>query len=514
LPSVHVAAPERSPAVRASSQRAFPQSPTLRLLALTLLALLALLIHGYHPYAEDAGIYVTGIKLRLHPQLYSASTAFIRPYLRLSVFSNATAWLVRTLHMPLDVVLFAMQVGTTWLLLYSCLLLARRCFTRAEAQWGAVLLVTLCLTVPVAGSSLFLMDPYVTSRSLSTPVTLLAVVACLDRRLLRALGYLAVAGLFHPLMGIYAAGFVLLVEASLRRSRLGMGALTVAALLLGAGVQFSHRNAIESPAHHVAVLTRYYYFLPVWHWYEWVGLAAPLVLLALYHRRDGDELGPGLALARASLVLGAIAVLLCLLFARSGSHSHLVATLQPIRCFLLVYYCMFLLLGGLLGEYGLRRAAWRWVALAAALGGLMYGVERATYPSLAQVELPLVEPQNPWTRAFLWVRGHTPQDAVVALDADYIQAEGEDAQGFRAIAERSSLADASKDGGTAAIFPEVAERWMREHTADTGLSQITDAEREQRLAPFGVRWMVLEQPAKTQFSCPYANERVKVCRLP
>ena len=68
------------------------------------------------------------------------------------------------------------------------LLLARRCFARAEAQWGAVLLVTLCLTVPVAGSSLFLMDPYVTSRSISTPVTLLAVVACLDRRLLRALG--------------------------------------------------------------------------------------------------------------------------------------------------------------------------------------------------------------------------------------------------------------------------------------------------------------------------------------
>jgi hypothetical protein len=510
LPSVRVAAPERSSAVRVRSQWALPLHPTLRLLGLTLLALL---VHGYHPYAEDAGIYVTGIKLRLHPQLYAGSTAFIQPYLRLSVFSNVMAWLVRTLHLSLDVVLLAMQVGTTWLLLYSCLLLARRCFVRAEAQWGAVLLVTLCLTVPVAGSSLFLMDPYVTSRSITTPVTLLAVVACLDRRLLRGLVCLVVVGLFHPLMAIYGAGFVLLVDASLRRSWPGVGTLSVGALLLGAGVQFSQRNAVESAAHHVAVLTRYYYFLPVWHWYEWVGLAAPLVLLGLYcGMREAER--EGLALARASIVLGALAVVLCLVFARQGSHSHLVATLQPIRSFLFVYYCLFLLLGGVLGDYGLRRVAWRWVVVTAALGGLMYGVEHATYPSLAQVELPWAQSHNPWTRAFLWVRAHTPEDARVALDADYIQAEGEDAQGFRAIAERSSLADASKDGGTAAIFPAVAERWMREQTADAGLSRITDAEREQRLTPFGVRWVILQQTAETRFACPYANERVKVCRLP
>jgi hypothetical protein len=479
--------------------------------------LLALLVHGYHPYAEDAGIYVAGIKLRLNPQLYPASAGFIQPYLRLSIFSNWAADVVRGLHLPLDVVLFATYLATTWLLLYSCLLLARRCFARAgsEAQWAAVVLVTLCLTVPVAGSSLFLMDPYVTSRSISTPFTLLAISACLDRRLGRTLACLAVVGLFHPLMGIYAAGFLVLLEAVKRRSRAGLGALAAGALLLGAAVQFSQRNALETPAHHVAVLTRYYYFLSVWHWYEWVGLVAPLVLLTVYCRWQAfEERRPGVMLAYASLAIGVISIALCLLFARPENHSHLMATLQPIRSFLFVYYCMFLILGGLLGQYWLKRVAWRWALLACALGGLMYGFARATYPALAQVELPWVETQNPWAEAFLWIRAHTPVDAVVALDADYIQAEGEDAQGFRALAERSSLADFSKDGGSASIFPALAEKWMIEHTADTELSRMSDDERVQRMAPFGVHWLVLRESAATELACPYRNELVKVCRLP
>jgi hypothetical protein len=251
-----------------------------------------------------------------------------------------------------------------------------------------------------------------------------------------------------------------------------------------------------------------------------VGLGAPLALLALYgwwREEDDDPSLPRRAdttLALGSIAIGVIAIALCLLFARPASHSHLMATLQPILSFLFVYYCMFLLLGGLLGQHWLQRVAWRWTLLACALGGLMYSLEHATYPALAQVELPWVESRNPWAEAFLWVRHNTPTDAVVALDADYIQADGENAQGFRAIAERSSLADFSKDGGSASIFPALAEKWMVEHTADTGLSQMSDAERARRLAPFHVSWVILQQPAATRLECPYENERVKVCRLP
>jgi hypothetical protein len=508
------------------------------------LTALALLVHGYHPFAEDGGIYAAGIKLRLNPALYPKSAAFIQPYLHLSLFSNWNAWLVEALHLPLEWVLFAMQVGTTWLLLYSCLLLARRWFPQGEdenagaAQWGAVVLVTLFLSVPVAGSSLFLMDPYVTSRSISTPFTLLAMCACLDRKPGWAVACLGVVSVFHPLMGIDAAGIVLVLWAA-ARERSGwkrwrvLGWVAAATLLLAAAVTASQRNVVETAEHNAAVATRYYYFLTVWHWYEWVGLAAPLLLLGLFCQRrtlsargQRPEQDSGRVLTESAMAMGGIAIAVCLLFARPESRSHLVAMLQPIRAFLLVYYCMFLVLGGWLGQVWLRRAAWRWVALIVAVGGLMFGVQRATYPALAQVQVPWMQRAdssfkpnassnpNSWTGAFLWIKSHTPLDALVAMDADYIQAEGEDAQGFRAIAERSSLADYSKDGGAAAVFPQLAKAWMTEHTAQTGLSRMSDAERKQRLGPLGVHWLVLQKNAVTSLRCPYDNGMLRVCELP
>jgi len=481
---------------------------------LAALTALALLIHGYHPYAEDGGIYVAGVKLRLNPELYRASAGLIRPYLRMSVFSNWNAALVRGLHLPLEVVLLGMQVGTTWLLLYGCLGLARRCFRRVEAQWGAVVLVTLCLTVPVAGSSLFLMDPYLTSRSISTPCSLLAIGACLDRRMMRAGMWMVVAAVFHPLMGIYGAGFVLLLWAVERRSWVGVGVLGAAAFAAGGAIDYARRGVVETASYKAAVLTRYYYFLALWHWYEWVGLAAPLLLAFFYSRWKGFESRRAdVPLAVTCGVMGAVAVGVCVVFAQPGSWSHQVSAIQPIRSFLLIYYCMFLLLGGVLGELWLKRVWWRWAVLGFAVGGTMYGVSRATYPASQHMEMPGESASNEWVKAFLWVKANTPLDAVVALDEDYIQADGEDGQGFRAIAERSGLADYSKDGGAAAAFPEAADEWMREHAATTGLSEMSDAERRMRLNGFGVGWVVLKRGAGTGLDCPYANGLVKVCKM-
>jgi hypothetical protein len=120
---------------------------------------------------------------------------------------------------------------------------------------------------------------------------------------------------------------------------------------------------------------------------------------------------------------------------------------------------------------------------------------------------------NGWNRAFLWIRGNTPQNAIVALDADYIHAPGEDSQGFRALAERDSLADRSKDGGAAAVFPRLADRWMTEQTATTGLNNIDDSERVRRLTPFHVDWIVLNAASPTRMQCPFVDATAKVCRL-
>jgi hypothetical protein len=148
------------------------------------------------------------------------------------------------------------------------------------------------------------------------------------------------------------------------------------------------------------------------------------------------------------------------------------------------------------------------------LSMVMVVVERRTFPGSAHLELPGTALENPWKQAFVWISRNTPDDALFALDAHYITSPGEDAQGFRAIAERSVLPDYSKDGGMVSTRPEITAEWMAGQTAQTGLSAETDAARLAALRPLGVSWVVLDRSAKTGFRCDYANEAVQVCRLP
>ena len=484
-----------------------------RALWLLLVSLGAMAIAGYHPYAEDAGIYVAGIKRAAHPGLYG-SAFFLEPYLHVSVFPHLSAWIFELLHIPIENFLLALQFLTTWLLVFSCWALARHCFVRSEERWAAVLLTATCLSVPVAGSSLFLMDPYLTSRSISTPLSLLALVACLDRKFLRAVLLLMLIGVFHPLMAVYAAFFVLLLWAVQADSLPGVVALVVAGFASVSAVTFSQRNVIESVAYRYAVGSRCYFFLSNWRWYEQFGLLAPVMLLAIYAYRARSERSTDIIrLARTCVIFGVASIAIALSFARESSHSHLVAALQPLRPFLLIYFCMFLIVGGIVGRTLLKRSAWRWVLFfAATVMGLAF-TQKQGYPASPQFELPATVSQNGWTRAFLWIRDNTSVSDRFALDADYIDAPGEDGQGFRAVAERDSLADQSKDGGAAAVFRQLAERWWIEQTATTDLNRIDDAERLRRLAPFHVDWIVLNASATTQLPCPFLDDAVRVCRL-
>jgi hypothetical protein len=142
--------------------------------------------------------------------------------------------------------------------------------------------------------------------------------------------------------------------------------------------------------------------------------------------------------------------------------------------------------------------------------------ERMTFPASARIELTDDDqkPVNAWVQAFEWIRDNTPKNAVFAMDADYITRPGEDAQSFRAIAERSALPDYSKDGGEAAITPSLSEEWSAGQQSQTKLSERNDTERIAALAPKGVEWVVLERSAATGFPCEYTNDAVKVCHLP
>jgi hypothetical protein len=491
------------------------------------LTIFAVLVNGYHPYAEDGGVYLPEIKRLLDPSLYPRGSEFVMGHLRYSLFAPVMAGLVRETHASLGAVLLAVHLASYWMTLFAAWLLAARCYKSRVGRGGAVTLLAVWMTLPIAGTSLMLMDPYVTARSLSTPCALLAVVGAMEflwplfgteygerrwRGLVVCCAALAGACAMHPLMGAYALGSVTVTGVLLAESRAvrvwGAAGLTLTAVAMAGGVQLA--AAPESGAYQRIMLTRDYWFLSEWHWYELIGLAAPLVILAVVGwgwRAEGDGVRRGLART---------AIVVAVLFARTGMAVHAVARMQPLRVFQLVYVVMTLVVGAELAERVLQRRPLRWVAVFALLAGVMVTAERRTFPASRHLELPGMTEVggNAWERAFIWISRSTPKDALLALDAQYITAPGEDAQGFRAIAERSALPDYSKDGGLVTNRPDLADAWAAGQVAQAGLNVEEDARRVARLEPLGVSWVVLERGAVTAFVCEYANEAVKVCRLP
>jgi hypothetical protein len=528
-------------------------------LLVSVLTLFAVAVEGYHPYAEDGGLYMAGVKRLLDPTLYPHGTAFVLEPMRHSLFAPAVAGVVRllrmtpdaSLHRGLPIVLLALHLASIWATLFAAWMLAARCWRGRTARSGAVVLLACWLALPIAGTALLFMDAYATARSLSTPCMVLALAGALDmtarsglraqNAMRRRRGFvlcavsLALAAAMHPLMAAYALGATLMLLAARSPNRTlrrcATAALAASALALAACLQ-----AIAKPesADTIRVaMTRSYWFPAQWRWYEMAGLAAPLLILAIEawvaaarsnaHRNAEGWVTQSMqaedvrrALARMAIAVGATSCVIALLFARAVAATHLIARLQPLRTFHIVYLVMVLLLGARLGERVLRQSAWRWAAAMLLLGGIMLATERSAFPNSNHLELPGIAPRNPWAQAFLWVRDHTPKDALFALDADYINAPGEDAQCFRAIAQRSALPDYSKDGGEASIAPGLTAEWVRGQAAQQGLSApaTTDAERVSELLPLGVSWVVLKAGATTRFDCPYGNAAVKVCRLP
>ena len=504
-----------------------------------ILTLAALLVHGYHPYAEDGGVYMPEIKQLVDPTLYPHGSAFVVGHLRYSLFAPMIAVLARLTHLRVETVLFGAYLVSFWMTLFAAWLLAARCFPGREARCGAMALLAVWITLPVAGTSLMLMDPYVTARSFSTPCALLALVGALDfilhrdnrgesrdtklRGLTLCFVSLTIAVAMHPLMGAYAVGSVLLLFTIMspdRRIRV-RGTIAIAGTALAVGAELVLSAPRENAIYRQVAMTRYYWFLGRWRWYELVGIIAPLLILALAASRRRREYAARTGLARTALAAGVMAVAVSALLARPEMQSHAVARLQPLRIFQLVYIVMILVLGAALAEFVLKREPWRWAATFSLLAAVMLAAERMTFPDSQHIEWPRESlrgestgQNNPWEQAFFWIAAKTPKDAMFALDAHYITTPGEDAQSFRAIAERTALPDFSKDGGVVTNKPELAAAWLRGQQAQQNLSRQTDAQRILFLKPLGVTWVVLARRTATRFACEYENESLKVCRLP
>jgi len=466
----------------------------------------AFFVHGYHPAAEDAAIYVPGIKKLLHPALYPFNDEFFAAHASRTLFPRLIATSVKLTHLPFDYALLSWHLLSIFLFLLACWRIATHCFPDITARWGAVLLVAATLTVPVAGTALFLLDPYLNPRSLSAPAILFALANVLESQYLSAALWLVVTALIHPLMVVFGVAYFL----ALLLPRVRPIALAVSPLALFVpGLQpanEAYRESLDIPAHS-------FFFLARWQWYEWVGILAPLALLAGYRRIARKRDWRCLESLTSALIVYGLAFFVAALVITVPKSMAAWVFLQPMRSLHLLYILFFLFTGGMLGEFVLRRHVWRWLVLFLPLCAAMYFVQRQTFPASPHVEWPGVVPENYWLQAFDWIRENTLQDAYFALDPDHMNSQGEDEHGFRALAERSMLSDRVKDSGAVTMFPRLADGWRRQVQAQLGWKNFQSADFERLHQEFGVTWFVVSKAAGAGLTCVYENAMLKVCRL-
>jgi hypothetical protein len=499
-----------------------------RFLLIFLFTLLGFAVMGYHPGLEDDGIYLTAVKADVNPALYPHNSEFFRLQMQATMFDSAMAGFVRATGIPVAWSELMGQLIWIFTILWACHSIARRLFTAAQAQWSAVAMVAAMLTLHVAGTALFLVDQHLHPRTVATALILLAAAKILEGKRRPAILLLALAGLMHPLMAAMGISFCLFLALALNERVNGwvehLRPVKAAELELAGRAGIGSRIAAVAPLSWVfaagnpgwreAVKPHNCYFIYTWPWYEWLGAIAPLVLFWVLWRwagRRGDKLLARFALAVFAYGIFQQAVAMALLPPVGWLR---VTPLQPMRYLHLVYFAMALAGGGLLGQFVLKKTAWRWVVYLAVLNSGMLLSQEAQLPASRHLELPGLTPRNQWLQAFDWIRLNTPENAYFALDPYYLDEPGEDYHGFRALAERSSLADEVKDAAVVTQIPPLGAEWLQQVQAQHGWAGFRIDDFERLKQQFGVDWVVVSYPAPAGLNCRWHNGTLAVCEIP
>ena len=476
----------------------------------------ALFVHGYHPFVEDAEIYLPNVETMLDSRLFPAGREFFGTQASLTLFPNLIALSINTTHVPFEFGLFAWHAASIFLLLLACWQFSGVLFENLPARIGSVSLIAALLTIPVAGTALYLMDQYLNPRNLAAFAGVFALFQILKKKYAVALVWLFFSACVHPLMTAFACslGVLLVLEEKLdRRGTLPIlraRAASGISLLLPFGISFSTSS---SPAYHAAAMKHGFHYIQLWEWYEWVGILAPVLLFWWFARIARSRHRPELErVCRALIVYDLVFFLAALVLDLPASFESL-ARLQPLRSLHLLYVLLFIIIGGLLGEFVLKNRLWRWLVVFVPLAAGMFLAQRSLFAASAHIEWPGQPLKNPWAQAFAWIRENTPADAAFAMDPAFMEFPDENEYGFRCLAERSRLADSVKDSGTVSMFPPLAEHWFEQVQDQTPWKKFQAADFSRLRAKYGVTWVILQQPGTPGLDCAYENSAVKVCRV-
>jgi hypothetical protein len=474
-------------------------------------------VMGYHPGIEDDGLYLSAVKSNLNPALYPHDGEFFRLQLQATFFDKWVAGFVHLTGIPVAATELLWQLASISLILFACWSIARKLFTEERAHWAGVAMVAAMFTLPVAGTALYLVDQHLHARNVATALILAAVSRILADKRWQALPLLVLAFLMHPIMAAAGISFCLFLVMAFSdpvhvwyHSWRDVGSTAAFAIVVPLRWIFESPN----PLWRKALDTRTYYYLYKWTWYEWLGALAPLLLFWTLWRvaRRQNEI----ALARFSLAVFAYGVFqqaLAMLMLGFPSLVRL-TPFQPMRYLQLVYFFLALFSGCLLGKYVLKAKVWRWTVFLLVANGAMLAAQRVEFSSSQHIEWPGRSPDNPWLQAFSWIRTNTPSDAYFALDPRYLEAPNEDYHSFRALAERSQLADEIKDAAAVTQVPELGPLWDRQVEAEQGWRDFRLDDFEHLKAEFGVNWVLLSFPPPPGLACRWHNQSLIVCQVP
>jgi hypothetical protein len=292
-------------------------------------------------------------------------------------------------------------------------------------------------------------------------------------------------------------------------SRRGEQQAAVAGAFAPMGISFD----APTPAYHQAALRHDFHYVVKWTWYQWVGIFGPLVALLYIGRVARAQRMENAALVCRALVPLVLVSLAGALILDIPARFEALARFQPLRSLHLTYVLLFILVGGMLGQFVLKRSVARWLLLFVPLCAGLWAVQLQDFPASAHIEWPGVRNGNAWVQAFEWIRDNTPREAYFALNPLHMDIPAEDVHGFRAIAERGMLADVVKDSGAVSMFPGLADEWWEQVSAQEKWNTFQAADFERLKTRYGVDWVVVQQPGVAGLDCLYQNSAVQVCQV-
>lgn len=482
----------------------------------------AVAIHGYHVGIEDQAIYLPAIVKHLHPSLFPRDAIFFEAQTRPILLDEFVAWTVRFTHIPMEWVLLLFHLATIFILLFASWRIARRCWKDSAPVWAGLGLVTAMLTLPIAGTSQYIVDQYLHPRALATALMLIPIADLLPgehrMRGMKLFGWcalwFAIAVVLHLQLAVFGLAMIVFMVIPWERwiPVLGVAVFIPPIPVLGKFLEPG------SPAWTEAARTRSQHYLMRWEWYELLGIIAPMFLLWWFGHLAAERGQKTLAwLCKRIAAMGTVVLVVGSALILPPQFERL-TPYQPMRMFIYVYFFLLLIGGGLLGQFLLKRVPWRWVVAFVPMAVGMYIAQVQLFPNTPHIEWPGQKLNNDWVKAFLWVRDNTPENAYFALNPRYISIEGEDYRGFRAWAWRSQMADYVKDPGVATLVPDLAPEWQRQVHALDGWNHFTGKDFRRLHDQFGVDWVIVERqgkevPSTESLDCAYQNASVNVCRI-